>query len=652
MRAKFFKILSINYQIVFIFRTILLFWGTLTFFRLLFFSLYKPQGIEFVSLVLAFLVGIRFDFSVMTILLSLPLLLFWFPIRLRWYHFLLQNFVFFVLFFSVAVLIGDLFYYPFIGRHISTELRLFFDNKKDFLSMFLFQYYYALLLLPVAGYLLYFLYRKTVLAPANKYKQRFLSWVWLVPIVVLHIALSVIFVRGGFQKRSLNPSMAFRDDNLFLGNISLTGLYTGITAWYKADVIPHKQTYKEEHASALQALLYNSNFKQVSFKHSVYPFYQTRYKRKPPQKYNLILVVMESWSAADLPMLSRNNNKPRATPFFDSLAQKSLLFTNCYASGQRSIASLASVISSIPSQFGKVYVNSSYAGNRQLGLGSLFKQKGYRTYFAYAAEKTSLGFASYARIAGFENIITKESFAFDKVEEDGSWGVYDHHTFEKIHTLVSQEQKPFAAVIYTLHPHPPYHLPDDFSKPFSKDIPNADFFNALAYSDSALKKLFALAKNSWYKDNTVYVLVADHAFDQQEGVDRFHIPLLFYAPFLEAGQNDRLASQLDILPSLVDLFGLGGSYHATGTSLFDKAAHPRALWDMDDVMGYLQDEHVALFTANEAMGLYNYRTDPNLKKNLVSEKQELLEKLSEDFYLYQSAIAHSILDNAFMPIAK
>lgn len=643
----------LNYQSVFLLRIFALFWALLTLFRFIFFFVYNPGNLGFVPLVIAFLFGIRFDFSTMALLFAVPALFFWLPIRSYFYHAALHLVFLALLFFAAGVLIADITYYGFIGRHVTAELALFFQNKKDFLAMTLGEYWYVLFFLATVLFSLYYLYRKFVFLPAKKFETKYISWLWLTPVLLLHIGFAVFFIRGGWQSRSLNPAMAFQNDNAFLGSLALNGVYTGLTAWYKSDVIPSHQEYQESQAAQVQNLLYKKEQKKFAFKKPAYPFYQTHYSRKAKRKYNLVLVILESWSAADLKMFA--NDKPSATPFFDELSKKGLLFINCYATGQRSIASLPSILSSIPSVFGKIYTNSSYSSNRQTGLGTLFKQQGYRTYFAYSAKNTSMGFASYARIAGFDHVITKESFDSAKVQEDGSWGVYDHYTFQKIHELANEQETPFAAVVYTLHPHPPFHLPDDFQKPFGEDVPRADYFNALAYSDKTLRDFLALAKNSWYADNTIYVFVADHAFNQPQGTDRFHIPLLFYAPSLiQARTDDRPASQLDILPSLMDLFAFTTSFNAAGISLFNKQAHPFALWDMDNQMGYVKNDYVLWLTNKNPVALYNYRSDPSLQTNLLKNNMynNVSNTMADDFYLYQSALAYSILHNAFVPPIK
>ena len=53
--------------------------------------------------------------------------------------------------------------------------------------------------------------------------------------------------------------------------------------------------------------------------------------------------------------------------------------------------------------------------------------------------------------------------------------------------------------------------------------------------------------------------------------DRFHVPMLIYAPGrIEAGVSDTVCSQLDILPTLMELLGFNETYAAVGESLLQR----------------------------------------------------------------------------------
>src|SRR3546814_20563041 len=86
---------------------------------------------------------------------------------------------------------------------------------------------------------------------------------------------------------------------------------------------------------------------------------------------------------------------------------------------------------------------------------------------------------------------------------------------------------------------------------------------AVKYTDYAIGRFIDEASTrAWFAD-TLFVIVADHdasvAGRVHLPVERYHIPLIFYAPELLApAVNERLMSQMDIVPTLLDAMGSDG----------------------------------------------------------------------------------------------
>ena len=100
------------------------------------------------------------------------------------------------------------------------------------------------------------------------------------------------------------------------------------------------------------------------------------------------------------------------------------------------------------------------------------------------------------------------------------------------------------------------------------------YLNALKYADWSLGQFMAEARKAPWFDNTVFIFTADHANHFQTGSRlprRFHIPLLIYAPkFFPAEERRVIGSQLDVMPTILDLLGLDVEFAALGESLLRK----------------------------------------------------------------------------------
>ena len=75
------------------------------------------------------------------------------------------------------------------------------------------------------------------------------------------------------------------------------------------------------------------------------------YKSNSPSTPNIILIITESMSREYIGAFNKDANIKdyvSYTPFLDSLATKSLIFTNAYGNGYKSIHGMSSIISGIP----------------------------------------------------------------------------------------------------------------------------------------------------------------------------------------------------------------------------------------------------------------------------------------------------------------
>jgi arylsulfatase A-like enzyme len=98
----------------------------------------------------------------------------------------------------------------------------------------------------------------------------------------------------------------------------------------------------------------------------------------------------------------------------------------------------------------------------------------------------------------------------------------------------------------------------------------------MRYADWSLGEFFRRARHEKYFQNTLFIITGDHGFGTPPAItgmilDRFHVPLLCYAPGIfpaMKGRRDTVASQVDIGPSIVGLLGLDVPHQSWGRNLF------------------------------------------------------------------------------------
>ena len=335
---------------------------------------------------------------------------------------------------------------------------------------------------------------------------------------------------------------------------------------------------------------------------------------KNTNKKNVVILILESFG--------RENIQRGQTPFLDSLITKSYYFENGFANGKLSIDAVPSIISSVPSLMNKSFISSSYALNSVYGLPKVLKDNGYSTSFFHGAFNGSQNFDQYSNVAGFERYYGKNEYV-GPVSFDGKWGVFDEDFLQFFTHKLSDFKQPFFSTLFTISSHSPFTIPEKYKGKFPKGT--TEIHESIAYSDFALEKFFKSAeKKSWYK-NTIFVITADHTSSSgaeevyKNNVGKFRIPIMFYVPNdpTMVGKSSKNFQQIDILPSLMDYLQLNGKIISYGKSY--KSDKDFVVNYLDNIYNLNKGDYYMAFDGTKSLALYNWKTDPLLKENLINK---------------------------------
>ena len=330
------------------------------------------------------------------------------------------------------------------------------------------------------------------------------------------------------------------------------------------------------------------------------------FKRRPK---NVVLISVESLSAE---YLGTYGNKQNLTPVIDQLAKESLVFDRFFATGTRTVRGLDALSIAIPPIPGQAVVHRP--DNEHLAtIGEFLEAQNYSTFFIYGGYGVFDNMNAYFKGNDYK-VIDRTDFDKSTIQAENVWGVDDESLFEnsiKVFDDNVKSDKPFFAHIMTTSNHRPFTFPAN-----KIDLPQGKREGAVKYTDYAIGQFIAKAKTKpWFKD-TLFVIVADHcasvAGKTKLPVAKYHIPLFFYAPdLLPAGHYGRIASQIDIVPTLLDVLGAKGEDHFYGQSMFEAAAEKqpeRAFISNYQQLGYYKnDTLIALSPKQKAEA---YKVDP------------------------------------------
>ena len=450
-------------------------------------------------------------------------------------------------------------------------------------------------------------------------------------LYVIIIGASLIIGRGGFGLRPISPADAAKFTSSENMQLVLNSAFKVINT-LGIPQLEEKSYFSEQELTRIY-----SPIKQYEGNGQV-------------ENQNVCVIILESFTPEFIDVL--NEDDAKYTPFFDSLSQHGMLFTNCFANGKKSIDAMPSIIGSIPKLMDTEYMTSYYNGNSIDGLPNILKrEKGYSTAFFHGATNGSMAFNSFCELAGFENYYGRTEYNNEE-HFDGTWGIFDEEFLSYSVDQMTQMKAPFFSTIFTISSHAPYAIPERYQDQFTGGP--SKMHDAVMYADYALSQFFNKAQQQDWYANTLFILTADHtpASNREEYLTDYgivNIPLLLYHPndTTFSGINDRIVSQIDIAPTILDLVGYEKPFFSFGNSIFgnDAAFTAYNLADKYVFIGsYQHKDYTLSFQNNHAVSLYAFE-DRYEKENLIGQLPEVQAYLEKKLKAFIQSYNSALLNN-------
>ena len=460
---------------------------------------------------------------------------------------------------------------------------------------------------------------------AKDYAEKPSGWFKHLVFRAFCIFLIVVGARGGLQMRPLSISYAGSVAGVENAALVLNTPYSLVTTLGASEVKRVNYFSDERCAEIFDTKRdiwghYYYNEKETNF-----PKYGKAIDYDHP--INIVLIILEGISSEYSDYLA---DEPKAlggcTPFLDSLAQNAIVFRG-YANGQQSIEALSSIIGGIPSLMDKPFSQSPYSVYDMTYPATLLSEKhGKVNMFFHGGKNGTMGFDRYCRIAGIGNYYGMDDYPNEE-DFDGTWGIKDLPYLQYVARELRNEPAPFFATIFTLSSHHPFVVPDGYDTLLAaKRTPATDAgdgktsFTAaeptpmqrcVAYTDEALRQFFHTAKKTYWYENTLFVITADHTnFYGAENVGylehRYSVPMIFYWPKNPVSyRSDRIVQQVDIMPSIFDFCNLQGTFTSFGHSAFDENAPHFAINYLSGNYHFYTDHFLFEFNGKEITHIWD-----------------------------------------------
>jgi hypothetical protein len=363
---------------------------------------------------------------------------------------------------------------------------------------------------------------------------------------------------------------------------------------------------------------------------------------------NVVLVITESAAAVYLrPYGADEDPMPNLT----ELAGQGLLFENTYTVYPESIKGLFALLcarypamDTEPEQYEKIKTPTLAAG---------LQQQGYRTALFHSGRFRYLGMESVIRNRGYDLL---EDAGDIGGNHESSFGIDEPSTIKRLLGWVDgvPRGRRFLATWIPIAGHHPYETPEAGPFPDNEEIDR--YRNAQHYADASLGALLRGLKERGLDGETLVVVIGDHgqAFGQHPG--NFGHTLFLYeenvrVPFVIAAPGavgplrvKRVASHVDVVPTVLDLLGVPAPEDYQGRSLLGPGEE-KALFFTDYSQGLLGlREGNWKFIHEVRPGrskLYDLSVDSAERQNVAEQQPERVERYRQ--YLLRWATAQRSL---------
>jgi arylsulfatase A-like enzyme len=367
----------------------------------------------------------------------------------------------------------------------------------------------------------------------------------------------------------------------------------------------------------------------------------------------VILVTNDAMSANNVGFMGY---KRPVSPNLDKLAAGCVRFHEAFSQGPSTRISLPSFFTSMfdtQTEFQPVGKNPHPFSPNNLTMAEVFAQNGYET----VAVVPKWYFTSMWKgiLQGFDEVDERPIKHYNEKKRsthNAKWV-----TKSALNQLRKHRDKPLFLWVHYYDVHFPYRQPPG-TRSFGPE--RMDKYDAsMLFWDKESAPLFKEIKRQYGKQGYILVVTADHgsAFDERHpkfanGYDLYtatlHIPMLWCGPsFKPQDVRDTPVSLMDVLPTFVNLLGLGGDFTFEGTSLVPLLAgkldafagrhifhqfflSEKAIKGKDP----LQQVAVRSGTHNyiwnrlqDTRELYEYRKDPWETDNLVGGRAKLTSEM-------------------------
>ena len=353
-------------------------------------------------------------------------------------------------------------------------------------------------------------------------------------------------------------------------------------------------------------------------------------------KYNFVVVILESFGKEYTGL--NHNYALNYTPNLNRLMEQSVVCTDAYSNGLKSMDAVPALFSGIPRLTSNAFITSPNSLKKLPSVFNTLKTVGYHSSFFHGADNNTMGFRSFLMSQGLGAYFGLDEYPSKDEDFDGNWGIYDVPYLEYVANQLNDQEQPFCSGVFTLSSHHPYTVPSEYADSFPSG--SLKIHKSIGYTDFALARFLEICSKMPWFDNTIFIITADHSSENslhayRTASGKYEVPLLLYAPsILKPSVISKTVSHCDVFPTILDLVNFGEPTSILGSSIFD-TSNQSMVCHFDNGVNYITSNGWSLgVDLNSALSMYNLQKDPNCLDNVLEDFPNSANRLNHAMNTY------------------
>ncbi|MBP3643667.1 MAG: LTA synthase family protein [Alistipes sp.] len=431
-------------------------------------------------------------------------------------------------------------------------------------------------------------------------------------LLLLIAGVDFLAIRGGTTTAVANVSKAYFSDKTILNHAAVNPTFSLLSSISDGENLDRYNYFSTEQCAAQMATIMAENDAE--------PTENLLSQSRP----NIVLILAESFGRTTTDCTVGGQV---VAPNLQRLKGEGVWFENMIASSFRTDRGVLATLSGFCSQPTMSIMKEPQRASHLPSIARSLRREGYRTSYIHGGDLNFTNMASYLYATGFDKLVAYKDLHFDA--PTSKWGYADDVLADYFTGHIkeqSEQSAPYFAVWQTLSSHEPF------------DVPTAVFedkmLSSMHFADSCIGRVVESLRQSEEWDNTLIIIVADHAYPYPYGisasaVERHRIPMLWLGGALKRQKRvDSYCSQSDFAATLLAQLGIAHNDFLLSRDIFAPNPHKFGYYTFNNGFGVVDTTGSTIYDCTtESVILEGSAEQEQIGKTMLQSTYNIIKQL-------------------------